>query len=140
MGNNKNPSEHELKKAYKRAAMKWHPDRHSSGTDEQKVEAEAKFKEVGEALALLSDPQKKARYDNGEDIEDIMNGPAGMGGMHGGVDISEIFNMFGGMGGGGMGGGGMGGGGRRGGGMPSGGFSFNGNPFGGFGGSSRGGW
>ena len=107
----KNINDYELKKAYKKAAMKWHPDRHSSSTDLQKVaEAEEKFKEVGEAFALLSDPEKKARYDDGEDIEDIMNGHGGMG--HG-VDISELFNMFGRGGGGGGGGfgGGFGGGG-----------------------------
>ena len=81
-------------------------------SEAEQAEAEKMFKDVGEAYAALSDPEKKERYDAGVDIEDLEGG----GGMPGGMDPSEIFRMFQGQGGMGGGFGGMGGGG--------GGFSF----------------
>ena len=45
------------------SAMRCHPDRHASGSDEDKAKAEVMFKEVGEAFEILSDPEKKQRYD-----------------------------------------------------------------------------
>lgn len=95
-----------IKKAYKKGAMKWHPDKHSCGTEEEQKEAEAKFKDLGEAYGVLSDAKKRQMYDEGADIEEINQG--GGGGGRGGMDPNDIFSMF-------MGGG-MGGGGRRGGG------------------------
>ena len=101
LGVTKHATDHEIKKGYKKAAMLCHPDRHASGTDEEKKAAEVKFKEVGEAFEILSDPEKKARYDQGEDVEEI-NGNShggGHGGM-GGMDPNDIFRMYSGMGGG----------------------------------------
>ena len=54
----KNAGADEIKKAYRKAAMKYHPDRNPGN-----AEAEEKFKEVGEAYEVLSDADKKARYD-----------------------------------------------------------------------------
>ena len=108
----KGASEADIKKAYRKQALKWHPDRWSSASEEEKTKAEKNFKDIGEAYAILSDPKKKERYDNGWDINDIEQGFPG-GGFGGGIDPTQIFNMFfgGPGGGGGMGGmGGMGGG------------------------------
>jgi len=67
LGVAQNADEDEIKKAYKKAALKYHPDRHSSSTEEEKLEAEKKFKEVGEAYECLMDAEKKERYDSGVD-------------------------------------------------------------------------
>ncbi|KAG2393713.1 hypothetical protein C9374_007244 [Naegleria lovaniensis] len=113
-------------KAYKKLAMQWHPDRYID--EEEKKNAENKFKDITEAHSILSDPQKRQQYDSGAMDADFE------GGFHG-ADMNDIFRMFfgggmGGMGGmhmGGFGGGGMGGfggGGRRGGGGMGGGQFF----------------
>ena len=119
----------------RKLALKWHPDRHSSSTEEEKKKAEAVFRDVNLAYEVLSDPVKKQRYDDGVEEQDLDNPHAQPGGMHshgggmggmGGIDPEVLFQMFmqqqGGMGG--MGGGSRrGGGGFGGGGMP-GGFHF----------------
>ena len=53
----------EIKAAYRKAAMKWHPDRWVEGTEQEKKTAEDKFKEASEAYSVLSDPDKRAKYD-----------------------------------------------------------------------------
>lgn len=65
LGVDKNASDEEIKKKYRAAAMKYHPDRWVNGTDEEKAEAELKFKEIAEAYEVLSDSQKRQMYDNG---------------------------------------------------------------------------
>ncbi|XP_022976178.1 dnaJ homolog subfamily B member 4 [Cucurbita maxima] len=66
---NRNANDDDLKKAYRRLAMKWHPDKNPNS----KKEAETKFKQISEAYEVLSDPQKKAIYDQyGEEgLKDI---------------------------------------------------------------------
>ncbi|CAH1788409.1 unnamed protein product [Owenia fusiformis] len=123
LGINKNVADSDIKKAYKKRALIHHPDRHSHDTPEVQKEEEKKFKELGEAYSILSDPKKKARYDSGQDLEEME------GGFGADIDPNLIFQSFFGGGGGGNHfsfGGGPGfhsGGGGGGGGFP-GGFSF----------------
>jgi len=91
LGVDKGSGEADVKKAYKKAAVKWHPDKHSNSTEEQRIEAEAKFKDIGEAYAVLSDQKKRQMYDDGADIEEINQGGGGMGG---GMNPNDIFQMF----------------------------------------------
>ncbi|MCQ2551349.1 MAG: molecular chaperone DnaJ [Clostridia bacterium] len=99
LGVQKGASEAEIKSGFRKMAMKYHPDRNPGDK-----EAEEKFKEVNEAYSVLSDPEKKSRYDQfghaGVDPNAGFGG-AGAGGF-GGFD--DIFDMFGGMFGGGFGG------------------------------------
>merc|ERR1712072_1419899 len=80
LGVAKDANDDEIKKAYRKRALIHHPDRHSSATEEERKEHEKKFKELGEAYAILSDPKKKTDYDNGHDLEDL----GGHGHHHGG--------------------------------------------------------
>lgn len=64
-------SEKEIKTCYKKAALKWHPDRHSRGDGDARVAAEKTFKEIGDAYELLMDPQRRALYDKGLDRQEI---------------------------------------------------------------------
>src|SRR5579871_1387825 len=77
-------SDEEIKKAYRKLAMQYHPDRNNGSK-----EAEERFKEVAEAFNILSDPNKRAAYDR--------YGEAGLRGGYGGmhhVDLSEALSMF----------------------------------------------
>jgi DnaJ family protein A protein 2 len=91
----KTATDDEIKKAYKKAALKHHPDRNPNNPD-----ATAKFQEVGKAFATLSDPQKRQRYDQFGIIDGENDGPGGGGGgMPGGFNPFDMFqNMFGGGG------------------------------------------
>ena len=103
LGVNKGVSEEELKKAYRKLAKKYHPD-----LNPDNKEAEAKFKEVNEAYGILSDKEKRARYDQfghaGVD-PNFGGGGGGYGGGFGGFDVGDIFgDIFGSGGFGGFGG------------------------------------
>ena len=102
LGVSKSASADEIKKAYRKLAIKYHPDKNPGDK-----EAEEKFKEAAEAYEVLSDENKKARYDQ--------FGHAGMGGAagggYGGMNMEDIFSQFGDIFGSGFGGfGGFGGG------------------------------
>ncbi|KAJ4361975.1 hypothetical protein N0V83_010916 [Neocucurbitaria cava] len=134
LGLQKDATETEIKKAYRKLAIVHHPDKNPDDED-----AADRFKEIQEAHETLSDPQKRERYDSGADLIDPSDMFGGGGGGHpfaqaGGIDPEILMQMFGGMGGG-MGGGRGGGGG--------GGFHFasggGGSPFGGMGGMPGGG-
>lgn len=108
LGVSKGASDDEIKKAFRKAAKQYHPDLHPDDK-----EAEAKFKECNEAYEVLSDPDKKARYDQFGFAGVDPNYGAGQGGFGGGfggfdadIDLGDIFSsIFGGGGGfGGFGG------------------------------------
>jgi len=112
LGVPKDANDDQIKKAYRKLALQWHPDKHGH-SPEAALKAEAMFKEVGEAFSVLSDAKKRQRYDMGADLDELEGGGGGFGGAE--VDPSELFNMFfaGGHPGFGGGGGFPGGGGRR---------------------------
>lgn len=102
LGLSKDAGERDIKKAYKRMAMKYHPDR----TKGDKA-LEDKFKEVKEAYEVLSDPQKRAAYDQFGHAGVDPNRGAGQGGFGGSADFGDIFgDVFGDIFGGGRRGGG----------------------------------
>ena len=112
LGVGRDASASDIKKAYRKLAIQYHPDKQHDKSDAEKKEAEEKFKEAAEAYSVLSDADKKARYDQfGHE------GLGGAGGFSGaGMDMNDIFSMFGDIfgGSGGFGGfGGFGGGGGR---------------------------
>ena len=67
LGVAENASQEEIKSAYKKGALKWHPDRWVNGTDEEKKKAEEEFKKLGEAYGVLGDEEKRKQYDSGMD-------------------------------------------------------------------------
>ncbi len=106
LGVSKNATPEEIRNAYRQLTKKWHPDRNPKN----RKEAEEKFKEITEAYEVLSDPQKKAKYDRfgfaGDNARDFDFGQGGFGdigdmfgGQGGFGDIGDIFDMFFGRGG-----------------------------------------
>ena len=90
LGVGKQATDDEIKKAYRKIAIKYHPDRNPGNK-----EAEEKFKEAAEAYSVLSDKQKRQQYDQfGFDGPNMEGGFGGFGGA-GGFSMDDIFSMFG---------------------------------------------
>ncbi|KKA31022.1 hypothetical protein TD95_004118, partial [Thielaviopsis punctulata] len=105
LGVEKTADDNAIKKAYRKLAIVHHPDKNPNDP-----QAEERFKDISEAYENLSDPQKRAAFDNGDDIDmsDMFGGGGGfpgggMGAQH--IDPEILFNMMGGQGGGFRGGG-----------------------------------
>ena len=93
LGVDRNADADALKKAYRKLAIQYHPDRQQGKSDAEKKEAEEKFKEAAEAYDVLSDPNKRARYDQlGPEGYDQMGGGGFSGG---GMSMEDIFRQFG---------------------------------------------
>ena len=106
LGISKSASDAEIKKAYRKKALEFHPDKNPDNPA-----AEEQFKLAAEDYEVLSDPQKKAKYD--QYGHQAFDGAGGFGGGHGGMNMDDIFSQFGDIFGGGFGGFGGGGGGPR---------------------------
>jgi molecular chaperone DnaJ len=108
LGVDKNASEDEIKKAYRKIAIKYHPDKNPGDKS-----AEEKFKEAAEAYDVLHDAQKRQQYDQFGFNAPGGGGTGGFGGFGGSMNMDDIFSMFGDIFGGHSGFGGFGGGGSR---------------------------
>lgn len=108
LGVEKDATPDQIKKAYRKIAIKYHPDKWGDAPETERKDAEEKFKKAAEAYSVLSDADKRSRYDQfGE--AGVNGGAGGFGGFGGqGMDINDIFSNFGDIFGdifGGMGGG-----------------------------------
>jgi len=99
LGVGKSATAAEIKKAYRKLALKYHPDKNPDD-----AEAESKFKEAAEAYEILSNDEKRQRYDRFGHAG--VGGAAGGGGFGGGMNMDDIFSQFGDIFGGAFGGGG----------------------------------
>lgn len=106
LGIPKSASQAEIKKGYRKMAIKYHPDKNPNDKN-----AEENFKKAAEAYEILSDENKKARYDQYGHA--AFEGAQGGGGFGGGMNMDDIFSQFGDIFGGGFGGFGGGGGHRQ---------------------------
>ena len=98
LGISRNATADEIKKAYRKMALKYHPDRNSE-TEQTKKIAQRKFEDVSDAYSVLSDPKKKQMFDQGIDPlnPEVASGAGPAGGMNmhfSGADPNEIFKMF----------------------------------------------
>lgn len=98
LGVDKSASDAEIKKAYRKVAMQYHPDKNPGN-----AEAEEKFKQAAEAYDVLRDPEKRQRYDQFGKAA-FQGGAGGGGGYQHFTDINDIFSAFGDIFGGGFGG------------------------------------
>ncbi len=102
LGVSKDATKDEIKKAYKKLAMKYHPDKIANASDSEKKEAEEKFKEINEAASVLGDDRKRETY-NQYGSEGLKRGPGGFDynnfdfrdfGFGGEFDFGDIFDTF----------------------------------------------
>lgn len=93
LGVNRNASQDEIKKAFRKLSLKYHPDRQNGKSDKEKQEAEEKFKEIAFAYSILSDESKKHQYDVYGTTDD-----SGMSGGFDDFDLGSFFQRFSGFG------------------------------------------
>ena len=94
LGIDEKASQDEIKKAFRKLSLKLHPDKQNGKSDKEKKEAEAKFKEVNEAYQVLSDEEKRRKYDSGTSFN--FDNASGAGGFGGGFDFGDFnFDEFG---------------------------------------------
>ena len=90
LGIDRNSSEEQIKKAYKKLALKYHPDRNKNDK-----KAEEKFKEINEAYQVLGDQEKKSQYDTFGTVNPGAGGGGFSGGFPGGFpDLDDLINDF----------------------------------------------
>ncbi|KAH8740978.1 heat shock 40 kDa protein [Cryptosporidium ryanae] len=99
LGITKDASDQDIKRAYRKLAIKYHPDKHANSKPEEKKKAEEIFKELGEAYEVLSDKEKRSIYDQygSEGLQSgFGTGSTEQGGMGSGIfiDPNEIFARF----------------------------------------------
>ena len=100
LGVNKNATQDEIKSAYRNLAKKWHPDVYANDTEEKKEQAKEKFQEIQHAYSVLSDADKKAKYDqfgseDGPQFDPNQGFSGGFGGFGGFADIfGDIFHLL----------------------------------------------
>ncbi|MBK7872526.1 MAG: DnaJ domain-containing protein [Saprospiraceae bacterium] len=87
LGVSKSADQDTIKKAYRKLALQYHPDKNPGNKD-----AEEKFKEAAEAYEVLSDADKRARYDRYGHA--AVDGNGGFGGRSGGMTMEDIFQQF----------------------------------------------
>ena len=80
LGVRRDATKRDIKKAYRKLALEWHPDKWAKNTDEEKSIAETKFQEIGEAAEVLGDDEKRQEFDRGEDVFPNQGGGGGGGG------------------------------------------------------------
>lgn len=90
LGVSKNATEDEIKKSFRKLSMQYHPDRQNGKSDAEKKDAESKFKEIAEAYDVLSDKDKREKYN-----QFGFDGPQGFGGQD--VDLGAFFRQHAGM-------------------------------------------
>lgn len=115
IGVSQNATEAEIKKAYKKKALIYHPDRNSNKSEKEKADNETTFKKINEAYEILTDAQKKKLYDEGVEVEDLDQAVQQGSGRGFSSRYEEDDDDAGGYGGGGFGGGRRGHGGGMGG-------------------------
>merc|ERR1712071_458653 len=84
LGVSRNANKSEIKKGYRDGALKWHPDKNTDNVEE----AEKMFQDIGEAYEVLSDEEKRGKYDRGEDVFENQGGGGG-----GGHNPHEFFRQ-----------------------------------------------
>ena len=95
LGVRRDASKRDIKKAYRKLALEWHPDKWSKATDAEKSVAEKKFHDIGEASEVLGDEEKRGKFDRGEEVFANQGGGGGGGNpfQHGGQNFHFQFRI-----------------------------------------------